>query len=202
MVQISSHRGSSMGCDRWVPLGFRRRAPAVLRSHSQRHRVVLFLSIDEGWWAWQTLTVTCTVMSWLGHVLSMTRDALKSSWNCTGSVRSKRSSWFPHNWIRCWRYNNKPRRAWGCWGGWGLGLLGGMGRRYLSNPFIGEEGFEVSRVMFSSVSLFREGYRRWHGEGFRIWGGEAQNVMCIFNFVFEGVLGVGVGGFVLTSQCV
>jgi len=71
-----------------VPWGFRCRTPAVLRTRSWRHWVVLFLSIDEGWRAWPPLTVTCTVLSWWGHVLSMTRDALKSSWNWTGSVRS------------------------------------------------------------------------------------------------------------------
>jgi len=31
----------------------------------------------------------CTVLSWWGHVLSMTCDALKCFWNWTGSVRSK-----------------------------------------------------------------------------------------------------------------
>jgi len=71
-----------------MPWGFRRRAPAVLRTRSWRHWAVLFLSIDEGWWAWAPLTVTCTVLSWWGHVLSMTRDALKSSWNWTGSARA------------------------------------------------------------------------------------------------------------------
>jgi len=80
-----SHLGVSMGL---MPWGFRRRLPTVLRSRSWRHWVVLFFSIDEGWWAWPPLTMTCTVLPWLGHVLSMTRDALKSSWNWTGSLRS------------------------------------------------------------------------------------------------------------------
>jgi len=64
----SSNRDSSMGL---VPWGFRRRAPAVLRPCSRRHWSVLFFSIDEGWWAWPLLTVTCTVLPWWGHVLSM-----------------------------------------------------------------------------------------------------------------------------------
>jgi len=81
----SSHRGSSIGL---VPWGFRRLAPAVFRTRSWRHWAILFLSIDEGWWAWPPLIVTCTVLSWWGRVLSMTCDALKSSWNWTGSVRS------------------------------------------------------------------------------------------------------------------
>jgi len=43
-----------------------------------------FLWIEEG----PTLTVTCTVLTWWGNVLSVTRDALKSSWNWSGSTRS------------------------------------------------------------------------------------------------------------------
>jgi len=81
----SSHRGSSRGL---VPWGFRRRAPAVLRTHSWRHCVVLFWSIDEDWWAWPPLTVTCTVLSRWDHVLSMIHDALKPCWNWTRSVGS------------------------------------------------------------------------------------------------------------------
>jgi len=65
----------------------------------------LFLSIDEGWWAWPPLTVTCTVLSWWSHVLSITRDVLKSYWNWTGSVRSNVALGFkvnfPPDWIGC-----------------------------------------------------------------------------------------------------
>jgi len=60
-----------------VPWDFRHRAPAVLRTRSWRHWAVLFWPIDEGWWVWPPLSVTCTALSWCGHVLSMTRDALK-----------------------------------------------------------------------------------------------------------------------------